>query len=223
MSAILELTDITVSGLVERFNLRLEPGTITNVITKGDVESGLLTQTLIGNLQPETGSVLFKGRALEQLNREQLISIWQYIAVITVQAGLISNLKLWENITLPLLYHHSCISQTAAEKGLELLEQLDYKGNIWVLPGYLTPGERIVTAFVRAIMSEPHLLIFSECLDELNEKQRNVLSVRTALLKKQDHPPASVFINSRTFQFSSITPDVICDLRCNPPIIMRQT
>ncbi len=223
MPLLLELRDLTVSGVVSHLNLSLEQGQIALFKTAGEQETKQLLKAVIGESIPESGSVLIDEQPLYDLDRDQLFRIRRTVATVTAQAGLISNLKVWENITLPLLYHHGRVSDEASELALQLLEKLGYKGNIWALPGHLSYAERIMTAFVRAVVSSPRLMVYAECVDDLPSQQRELLISQALALQDKPDAPAALFITTGDPKLSLLEPDIICDLRHNPPQITRQT
>ena len=223
MSVFLELRDLTISGVVSHLNLSLAQGKIALCRTSGEQETKQLLKVVIGESIPESGSVWIDDQPLYELDHDHLLRIRKTIATVTAQAGLISNLKVWENITLPLLYHHGSVPDEAAEKAIQLLEELGYKGNIWALPGHLSYAERITTAFVRAVISSPRLMVYAECLDDLPGQQREKLLQQTIALQNQTDAPAALFITTGDILLPLLKPDITCDLRCNPPQIMRQT
>lgn len=223
MPSLLELRNLTISGIVSNLNLSLSKGQVALCRTNGEQETKQLLRTVIGESIPESGSVEIDGQPLYQLDRDQLFKIRKEVATVTAQAGLISNLKVWENITLPLLYHHGSIPEGAAEKALQLLEKLGYKGNIWALPGHLSYAERIMVAFARAALSSPRLMVYAECLDDLPRQHREVLLGQTIALQDQPDAPAALFIITGDIQLPLLVPDITCDLRYNPPQITRLT
>lgn len=223
MPELLELRDLTIPGVVSHLSLSLQQGQVALCKTSGEQETKQLLQVVIGEARPENGAVLLDELPLHELDREQLLRVRRTISTVTAQAGLISNLKVWENITLPLLYHHGAVPDTAAEQALQLLEKLGYKGNIWALPGHLSYTERIMTAFVRAVVSAPRLMVYAECLDDLPNLQRDLLLQQAMALQNQADAPAALFIITGDIQLPLLTPDITCDLRYNPPQITRQT
>ncbi len=224
MPSLLELRDLTISGIVSNLNLSLSQGQVALCRTNGEQETKQVLRTVIGESIPESGSVEIDGQPLYGLlDRDQLFKIRKEVATVTAQAGLISNLKVWENITLPLLYHQGIVPDEAAERGLQLLEKLGYKGNIWALPGHLSYAERVMTAFVRAALSSPRLIVYAECLDDLPRQHRDALLDQAIALQGQPEAPAALFIITGDIQLPLLVPDIACDLRYNPPQITRQT
>ncbi len=222
MPVLYELKDLVIQGVTEQLNLQLEPGACVVLITAGDQESTLLFDTLLGEAMPDAGSVLFEEQCLHTIDRSELMKIRRAIAAVAPGANLISNLKVWENITLHLMYHNGSVSPAATELALQLLEEADLLQNQWSLPGHLSAAERILIAFIRAAVSEPRLVLYAACLDDLPGRQRErFLKMATRLLKRSD-APAALFITTGSLQLTELQPALTIDLRQNPALVMRR-
>jgi len=223
MSVFFELHDLAIPGLVEHFNLSLAPGMIVQIKTPGDEESRLLLQVLTGEKMPESGIVLSDGQPLHNLDPAQLLHVRSTIGMVSSRTGLISNLKVWENIILPHLYHHGSVPPRVVEQATHLLEKLGYRSSIWALPGHLSHAERIMVIFVRAAISSPRLMMYADWLNDLPTPLCENLLRQAVDVQSQTDAPAALFITTGELHFPILKPDSICDLRHNPPQITRQT
>lgn len=92
-------------------------------------------------------------------------------AVVSEKGGLISNLRIWENILLPVQYHDVQISGGADAKIAQLFAQCGLGDPeqqtelLRKLPDQLTSYERRLVGFVRAMLVEPELLVL-DCIYE---------------------------------------------------------
>ncbi len=222
MPPLLELKDLTLNGLVEHLNLELESGMFAQICAAGEHDRDLMVKLITGELHPQSGSLIFGEQSLQELNREQLLKLRCEIAVIEARPVLISNLKVWENITLPLIYHGGSVSAETATMATGMLEKLGYRGNIWALPGHLKPAEKIMTAFVRAVVSSPRLIIYA-CLDELAPNYREAMLNQIFELHNKSDAPVALLITATELQQGLLKPDIICNLKNNPPTIKRLT
>jgi predicted ABC-type transport system involved in lysophospholipase L1 biosynthesis ATPase subunit len=223
MSVFFELQNLAIPGLVEQLDLRLDPGMVVQIKTRGEEESRLLLQVITGEKMPESGVVLSDGHALHNLNRDQLLHVRSTIGMVTSRTGLISNLKVWENITLPRLYHQGSVPPHVAEQATQLLEKLGYRSSLWALPGHLSHAERIMVIFVRAVISSPRLMIYADWLNDVSGPLCENLLCQAADVQNQVDAPAALFITAGELHFPSLKADSICDLSHNPPQITRPT
>jgi len=123
----------------------------------------------------------------EVWENQLLLEAWQrnkQVAVLAPDGGLISNLKGWENVVLPLLYHRHDWHPAEVEQTLQnWLRLLEVPEPAWVplfaaVPGRLSRDERALLAWLRAALMQPDLvLLWRGLLDQMSEAlQPRVLS-----------------------------------------------
>ena len=92
------------------------------------------------------------------------------VAIVPAGGGMMSHLSAWENLVLPVWYHDTGALK-ALEAWLEMvmrhcevdaatIERLKHS-----MPGELTPFEKALAAFLRAMVAEPDLILFENLLD----------------------------------------------------------
>lgn len=100
-------------------------------------------------------------------------------------SGLISNLKVWENVTLPLWYHARHDVQEAERRVSHWLERLgivsaEFADFMASPPANLQPWQRKLAGLLRALVQHPQLLVidvmlFDDIRPELFERWQQVL------------------------------------------------
>lgn len=223
MPVLFELKDLMISGITAQLNLQLKPGMTVFLVTASDEERDLLLQTLLGEQIPVSGSVLFAEQNLHSIDRNDLLKIRREIGTVAARTNLISNLKLWENITLPCIYHNGSLAPETTDQVMRLLEVAGLHQNIWALPGHLSAAERIMTAFIRAVITAPKLLLLAACLDDLPDLQQKSFLHILAQVQSKNDAPALLFITTGMFQLLQLQPDVTIDLRQNPALVTRRS
>lgn len=152
----------------------IEAGSSVLIVTPREDESTALTRLITGLSRPDRGSVLIDGQDVGGLDQAGLYSLRQQIGVVPSNGGLISNLKFWENITLPLMYHSGGIEPADEKIALEYLDRLGYSGNIMAMPAHLTQPERRVAAMVRVFLRQPRIVLYSNCFEGAASAAREV-------------------------------------------------
>lgn len=99
-----------------------------------------------------------------------------FAAIVPASGGLIANLKVWENLALPAAYHGSPHYAELERRAADILAEFDVAGVKFealcsMLPDHLDRFERRLCAFVRALLTEPRLLLYDSVFDGLNRKQ----------------------------------------------------
>ena len=180
MNLAVSFNEVSVTGFFEDFSFEVEVGSSVLIETSGEEESTVLLRLITGISLPSRGRINVSGQSLMELTTSQLCHARQQIGVIPSRGGLISNLKLWENITLPLLYTSGHITQESEDQAISLLSKLGYTGNIMELPAHLSIYERRIAAFIRATLCQPQIMVYSNCFEDIPTEARKSFFTATA-------------------------------------------
>lgn len=142
----------------------LEKGEIAVVETTSREAKLALMGLMLGEKIPEKGSILLQGKPLES-------AAPGCIGWAPENGGLINNLKVWENITLPLWYHGSYLPHQAEEIVRHWLGVLGVDANEWsdfmaCQPALLEAWERKLAGLLRGLVQAPVLLVVDAALFE---------------------------------------------------------
>jgi len=174
MSATLSVRNIRIPGITDDFSCDLQAGNSALICTAREDTGVKLSRLIAGMSRPESGSVFVNGKDLAALDQEELYLLRQEIGIVPADGGLISNLKLWENITLPLLYHTGKISPGDEQDAVDYLADLGYSGALYALPAHLSPDEKRLAAMVRAFLMRPKIIIYCNCFENLSSETHQV-------------------------------------------------
>ena len=122
---------------------------------------------------PENGKILLQGKSLAETRPGS-------IGWIPAKGGLISNLKAWENITLPQWYHGKRQTALTEEKIARWLHELHLDKQEWERfmaspAARLSPLERKMAGLLRALVQAPCLLLLDTGLfDEVETSQEKI-------------------------------------------------
>lgn len=155
-----------------------------------------LMRLFLGLDKPQRGKVYLFGKDTGMLERSELDSLRQEIGVVFEDAALISNLKVIENVMLPLQYHTDMASDNIIEKGIFLLNYVGYKGDIWDLPGPLPFYTKKMIALARAMALNPAIMIYDRLLKGLDVYQGSqILRLVNEFHKERDDRLSIVITN----------------------------
>lgn len=213
MDPLLSLDKIGAQGLSRELSLDILPGVSCLFLTSGESESRALMLMMTGQSLPEQGRLGILGHDTAGINHEDLMQLRLSLGVVTGSGGLISNLKLWENITLPLRYHRLENAEEAEKESLDILARFGLEDRLMELPGHLSTFERRVVSFARAAAVSPKIMIYCGCFDNLPARQRELFLESAVGLHQRKSGIASIFITSSTTALENLKPDMSCNLR----------
>lgn len=172
MTDMLRANHIAVAGRFDDLSFAAASGKMVILVTAKEEINATITRLLLGLAAPERGTITLFGRDLLSLTRRELLETRQRIGVVFPGGGLVSNLKVWENLTLPLYYHSALSTAAIEERGMAILQRLGYGGKLMELPGHLSLYQRRQVGFGRAMLTDPDLMIFESPFQGLNQDER---------------------------------------------------
>jgi|SRR6185369_2792406 len=209
MSAAISFRGVSAVNLFERLSFEVETGSSVLIVTTGEDESDALLRLITGMTRPMSGSVHLSGQSLGELSPSQLYLLRQEIGVVPANGGMISNLKLWENITLPLLYTKGLVSNDGEEYIANCLLNLGYSGNVMALPAHLTLYEKRIAAFIRATLGQPLIMVYGNCFDDMPAVARKRFSEAAAKFHAEAAGRTSVYLVSSVEMAGDLAVDTI--------------
>ena len=177
---------------LDNINLKIEKGEFVSII--GPSGSGKSTfMNILGFLDvPDSGTYKLDGQNMEKASDNQLARIRNTkIGFIFQNFNLLSKLKAYENIQVPLIYQGKTNSESK-KKAYELLEKVGLKGREEHLPSQLSGGQQQRVAIARALACDPEIILADEPtgaldsktsieimneLDELNKKGQTIIII----------------------------------------------
>lgn len=193
---LLEMKDISLSYdegkeyetvALNNINIRFNKNQLT-VITgpSGGGKSSLL-YVLSGMRKPASGEVVYQGESLYQMSRDKRANLRkQKIGFIFQRHFLIDYLSVIDNIMLM----SSKNVENQREKAMVLLKKLELESFVNKCVFQLSVGQRQRVAIIRALISEPDIILADEPTASLDEK----ISVQVMEILKEYSKKAAVLI-----------------------------
>jgi phospholipid/cholesterol/gamma-HCH transport system ATP-binding protein len=148
--------------LLENLSARIGEG--ESLVLAGPAHNGKSTALamVMGGAWPSSGEVRVLGLRPRLLPEDQLDELRSRIGYVPQQGGLLSNLSLIDNVSLPLRYHRDP-SDDEVRAALERVQRLLGVRELPTIPAALAPLRlRRVAAIARALILEPRLLVLDE-------------------------------------------------------------
>ena len=145
--------------VLRNINLDIAEGEFISIMgPSGAGKSSLLN--VLGLMDSEfEGSYVFDDIAVQKLNARQRQDLQrEKIGFIFQHYHLIDDLKVWENLDLPLQYRDVPAKERAARVG-DLLDRFQIVGKKDLYPNQLSGGQQHLVAVARAVITKPRLLL----------------------------------------------------------------
>lgn len=121
------------------------------------------------------GSFSFDGTAVEKLNPKQRQALQrEKVGFIFQHYHLIDDLKVWENLDLPLQYRDVPAKERSAQVA-DLLDRFQIVGKKDLFPSQLSGGQQQLVAVARAVITKPRLLLADEPTGALHSSQARTI------------------------------------------------
>ena len=155
---------------LENINLKIEKGDFCSVIGPSGAGKSTLLYIIGGLIRPNSGKVLYKGNDLyRQSNKEINLFRKKQLGFMFQQFHLMPYLTVTENIRL------ACNDKRQTEDINYYLEKCSLTGMKNKYPSELSVGEKQRTAFIRAIISKPEILLADEPTGNLDAVNSEIL------------------------------------------------
>ena len=121
------------------------------------------------------GSYSLDGVAVDKLNGKQRQALQrEKIGFIFQHYHLIDDLKVWENLDLPLQYRDVPAMERAARVA-DLLDRFQIVGKKDLYPSQLSGGQQQLVAVARAVITRPKVLLADEPTGALHSSQARII------------------------------------------------
>jgi ABC-type transporter Mla maintaining outer membrane lipid asymmetry ATPase subunit MlaF len=151
------------------------PGVVQRVTL--DIAEGMAGEVCRIELELNSGRVyhaIAHSAAAREAVIERLVDTG-LAAIVPGDGGLIGNLKVWENLVLPAAYHGTPQYRELEERAARLFAESGVSGERFeqlcmMLPDHLSRFERRLCAFVRAMLTEPRIMVYDSLFDGLSRE-----------------------------------------------------
>lgn len=195
-------------------NLTFKPGKVIWVTGASGSGKSTLLRTLSALILPQEGQLFINDDMyISEMSFEEFMPFRLNIGYSFELGGLLNNRTLWDNLTLPLLYHKAAGFKESEQRAEEILKMFaidKYKNE---RPASVPGGVRKAACVARAFMLDPQILILDEPTTGLNEEGLGALQM---LLRQRDVTPL-VLLTSRMTSFMETIADE--ELRLKPESI----
>jgi len=148
--------------ILDQVNLKIYEGHVTTIIGKSGTGKSVLLKHIIGLLNPDEGSILFRGKPIMTMRRKEWEAYTSQISYMFQNNALFDSLTVFENIAMPLRQTTNLGRKGIESKVMARIEQAELTDVAHKYPSELSGGMQKRVALGRALVTDPRIVLFDE-------------------------------------------------------------
>ena len=148
--------------VLDGVSLSIYRGQITSIIGQSGMGKSVLLKHIIGLLAPDSGQVLFEGKPLVAMKKDERKALKRKFSYVFQDTALFDFLNVFENIALPLMENTAHVETEIKDRVQNKLHQLDLFDIENKYPSQLSGGMKKRVALARALVTNPEIVLFDE-------------------------------------------------------------
>lgn len=167
------------------FNLDVAPAQTLVIMGPSGCGKSVTLKHIVGLLKPDSGTVSFDGRRIDQLSETELIPVRLQIGLLFQMSALFDSMTVFENVEYPLLEHTRLSKSERAERIRRALATVDIVNAEEKLPSQLSGGQKKRVALARAIVLGPRVVLYDEPTTGLDPVRSDGINELIIKLKRE--------------------------------------
>jgi phospholipid/cholesterol/gamma-HCH transport system ATP-binding protein len=135
---------------------------ITAVMGPSGTGKTTLLRIIGGQLQPDSGRVIFNGRDVPRLSRNELFELRRNMGMLFQSSALFTDLSVFENVAFPLRVHTNLPNEMIRDLVLMKLYAVGLRGARDLMPAQLSGGMSRRVAIARTMALDPEFIMYDE-------------------------------------------------------------
>ncbi len=177
----------------------IQPGAECLILVETAEQTGEVLNCLAGLQVPGQGGITLFGRDLRTLARDDRLRALAKIGIIPQDGGLLTGLRVWNNILLPREYlpvRHPEDLDAELQEAVRFCQGACDPVDEWMyqLPDYVSLYHRRLAAFLRLMLRHPDLCIYENLTGNLPARQRESLLALTRRFHQQQAGRISLYL-----------------------------
>jgi len=164
--------DLTV---LQKINLKIYEGEVTTIIGLSGGGKSVLLKHIIGLLQPDEGTILFRGQPLDQMSKKERYTAQGRMSYMFQDNALFDSMTVYENIALPLQETTNLKKREIESRVMARIEQTELSDAVHKYPSELSGGMQKRVALARALVTDPQIVLFDEPTSGQDPVRKNAI------------------------------------------------
>ncbi|MEN6433964.1 MAG: ATP-binding cassette domain-containing protein [Smithella sp.] len=148
--------------VLNKVNLQIYEGQVTTIIGLSGSGKSVLLKHIIGLLQPDEGTILFRGKPMAEMKKSEVRESLAQISYMFQGNALFDSLNIYDNIALPLIETTNLKKAEITRRVMARIEQTELTEATYKFPSELSGGMQKRAALARALITDPRIVLFDE-------------------------------------------------------------
>lgn len=148
--------------VLDRVNLEIYESRITTIIGKSGSGKSVLLKHIIGLLEPDEGSILFRGKNVRSMSRGEREEYRSRIAYLFQNNALLDSMTVFDNVAFPLRQTTKLGKGEIERRVSQRIDELELRDAARKYPAELSGGMQKRVALARALVIDPAIVLFDE-------------------------------------------------------------
>ncbi len=148
--------------VLDKVNVGIYENRITTIIGKSGSGKSVLLKHIIGLLEPDEGSILFRGKPIGAMTKHEWEDYRSRIAYLFQNNALLDSMTVFDNVAFPLRQTTSLAKREIERKVSQRIEDLELRDAARKYPAELSGGMQKRVALARALVTDPTIVLFDE-------------------------------------------------------------
>lgn len=161
--------------VLDRISLRIFENEITAIIGKSGTGKSVLLKHIIGLLKPDEGTILFRGRPVNEMGRSEWDRYRSHVSYMFQNNALFDSLSVFDNIALPLRQTTDLGKRDVIRRVMTRIQQTELSEVVRKFPSELSGGMQKRVALARALVTDPQIVLFDEPTTGQDPIRKNII------------------------------------------------
>ncbi len=197
MAEILRVEQLFQQEIPVPISFAVARGSMTILVTPKEEINWQLARLFLCLDKPRSGKIYLHNSDSTSLSDRELRDIRSKIGIVSPAGGLVSNLTVWENLTLPLHYHQQLSHGEIKERAMAVLDRLGITGKLMAATSTLTAVQKKMIGFARAMITAPDFMLYESPASRLDQKEMELFFSVAGEFHHEKPGRASLFITAR--------------------------
>jgi phospholipid/cholesterol/gamma-HCH transport system ATP-binding protein len=171
--------------VLDKVNLNIYENQITTIIGKSGTGKSVLLKHIIGLLKPDEGTIVFQGKSVDTMKKEEWAACRRQIAYLFQNNALLDSMTVFDNVAFPLRQTTNLSKAEIEKRVLKKIEDLELTDAVGKFASELSGGMQKRVALARALVKDPKIVLFDEPTTGQDPIRKNmILSMITHYRRK---------------------------------------